>query len=130
MTRPLTLLQKNYGAGIRAGLMLTYIQPFNGCAAEVGIGGHRCTQAPYGSIELYVDEAPPTGTWFEKLMRDLAASLPQNSWARMIFCENHLAEAAARSIEYQENFDLWSPAEYSPPVLPRPPKLLVKKELV
>ena len=116
-----TLLEKMYGPGFRPMPTLSAVAPWAGCGVE------GCSSAPYGSVELYVDDPPPMLDWYTRTL----GRLPQNTWTTVKFCQSHLEAVIQRSVYDQWDApDNWAPWRASPPVLTHPPKLIAKPELI
>lgn len=116
-----TLGEKNFGEGFRPEKLHSVKAPWVGCAVE------GCGDPLYGSVELFVDDRPPALDWYTKLL----ARLPERAYVTVRFCAKHLEDVVQRSVyEFQDEPDLWAPWRASPPVLPRPPKLIPKPKLV
>lgn len=119
-----TLDEKRYGPGYRPVPSLTKVMRFDGCAVM------DCTTPVHATIELYVDDAPPITDWYTKLLGAIYAKHP-NTYVRVGFCEPHMTEVVQRSVyDIAEDPDQWAPWRDSPPVLPRPPKLVDKPKLI
>ena len=81
-----------------------------------------CTDPVYGSVELFVDDAPPILDWYTRLL----SKLPARAWTAVKFCQGHLADVTQRSVyDMYDQPDLWAPWRESPPVLTHPPKLIL-----
>jgi hypothetical protein len=120
MRRP-TLVEKTYGPGFRPVPHREVVAPWSGCGVE------GCSDQVYGSIEMYVDDVPPTMDWYTRVL----AKLPQNVWTTVGFCQSHMEDVVRRSVyDMQSEPDLWAPWRASPPVLTHPPKLKDPAKLV
>lgn len=108
-----TLEEKRYGPGIRPGPLRRLVAPWPGCGVE------GCGSSVAGSIEIFVDAHDPGVDWYLNLLR----RLPLGSWVRVRFCLAHLQAVSERSIQEQEEPDLWEPGRDNPPVMINPPRL-------
>jgi hypothetical protein len=116
-----TLGEKRYGEGFRPEHLQTVKAPWAGCAVD------GCADPVHGSVELFVDDTPPALDWYSKLL----AKLPPRAYVECRFCAKHLEDVVQRSVyEFQDEPDLWAPWRASPPVLPRPPKLIPRPLIV
>lgn len=116
-----TLDEKRYGPGFRPVASISVVAPFSGC------GVADCSSPVYGSMELYVDDTPPSLDWYSRML----AKLPQNIWTTVEFCQSHLADVVQRSVyDMQDEPDLWAPWRANPPVLTHPPKLKEPAKLI
>jgi hypothetical protein len=115
-----TLVEKNYGPGFRPEPTLE--------ENRVGVTCHleACDSPTYGSIELFVDDAPPKLDWYTRLL----ASLPAHTWVRCGFCQSHLRDVTARSTDEMGEPDAWAPWRESPVLLVRSAQKLPESKLI
>ena len=108
-----TLLEKLYGPGMRPPPEGSYRQDLSRCGVQ------DCPDPVYGTCELMVDDKPPRGDWYANLLR----ALPQWRYVRVAFCQAHLFEVGARSVDAADDPDSWAPGRENPYILTRPPKV-------
>lgn len=115
------LVEKVYGPGFREEPHRQQTAPWPGCGVE------SCADPIYGSVELWVDDAPPALDWYTRLL----SKLPPRVWTEVKFCQGHLADVTRRSVDEAWNQpDLWAPWRDNPPVLIHPPKVVEQKLIV
>jgi hypothetical protein len=120
MRRP-TLNEKRYGEGFREGPSPSiFVKSYKHCAVDT------CDDPVYGTMEIFVDDAPVDVDWYSKLMRLLQEKYP-HAWVVTPFCKGHLEAVVRRATDVLDEPDLWAPGRNNPPVLPRPPKVLPSK---
>lgn len=106
-----TLEEKRFGPGFRP-----ILQTFQAIGIE-GCGVEGCGDMPVGSVELYVDDYPQVVDWYTRIL----AKLPSpGAWWRVPFCLGHLEDVCQRSLDVQEEPDIWAPGRENPFVLLRP----------